>query len=326
MRLITLPTVRTKHCEAIVHSAAAAAFTVGRVPFDVVHYHALGPGLVSPITRWGSSARVVQTVHGLDNHRAKWGGAAQKLLTLGEHASARVPDRTLVVSESLRKHYAVEHGRDVEHIPNGVVAPTPSDTDGVRRELGLDSRPYVLFVGRLVPEKAPDVLLEAFRRIRNRDVQLVLAGGSSFTDRFVASLREQASRDSRVTLTGFVYGETLRALYAGARMFVLPSRLEGLPLTLLEAASHGISVIASNIAPHREVVSVSGPGRRLVQTDPSDLAAAIDSELDDPERGRVGAERLRSEVLRRYDWEEVTSRTEQVYRELVADRPRSLAA
>src|SRR5204862_652941 len=150
----------------------------------------------------------------------------------------------------------------------------------IATRFGLHGGDYVLFVGRLVPEKAPDLLLRAFRHVPG-DVRLVIAGGSSFTDRYTDSLTALASDDKRVVLPGYVYGETLAELYANAAAFVLPSLVEGLPLTLLEAASYGAPVVASAIGPHFEVVGADGPGHRLVPAgDATTLASALSSTLE----------------------------------------------
>lgn len=295
MRLITLPVLATKHAEAISHSVLAATWALGPSPFDIVHLHALGPGLVSPLLRWGSTSKVVQTIHGLDNKRSKWSGGVQRILTTGEYLSAHVPDRTIVVADYLKDYYARTHGAHVHAIPNGVIPPAREGRDTVDAQFGLDGRRYVLFVGRLVPEKAPDVLIQAFAEVPG-DVRLVIAGDSSFTDDYVTSLKRLAGEDPRVVFTGYVYGRTLAALYTNASLFVLPSRLEGLPLTLLEAASYGIPIVVSAIEPHFEVLGHDAPGRRLVDTDRGPLAAAIRAELSDPDTGRAGAQTLCEQV------------------------------
>ena len=131
----------------------------------------------------------------------------------------------------------------------------------ITERFGLQGGDYVLFVGRLVPEKAPELLVRGFRNVPT-DARLVIAGGSSFTDQYVHEL-EGGARDPRVMLVGSVHGELLQELYSNAAAFVLPSKLEGLPLTLLEAASYRIPLIASDIPPHREVIGADGPGGRL---------------------------------------------------------------
>ena len=209
MTVVPAFTVASKHLDAIIHSATSTAKAL-RSHCDIVHYHALGPGLLAPLPRYLSRSKVVLTVHGLDHERAKWGSVAQSVLGFAHWMSARVPDRTLVVSHALLDHYADHFGREVEYVPNGVTAPSAGPVDLVEA-LGLTPGRYLLFVGRLVPEKAPDLLLEAFRGVAT-GARLAVVGDSSWTDSFPGRIRERADRDPRVVLAGYQYGEGLAAL------------------------------------------------------------------------------------------------------------------
>ncbi|MBV8979608.1 MAG: glycosyltransferase family 4 protein [Acidimicrobiia bacterium] len=320
IELVRLRTVSSKRLDAIVHSALSTVRSIGQ-GYDVVHFHALGPGVMTPVVHYGSRAKVVQTIHGLDDERAKWGSGARALLRGGGWLSAHVPDATVVVSRTLADHYITKYGRPTTYIPNGVVrplaVPPPSE---IATRFGLHGRDYVLFVGRLVPEKAPDLLLRAFRRVPG-DVRLVIAGGSSFTDDYTDSLAALAAEDKRVVLPGYVYGETLAELYANAAAFVLPSTVEGLPLTLLEAASYGVPVVASSIGPHVEIVGQDGPGHRLVPAgDEHALTSALESTLAAGPDVFSGAGRLRDRVLEEYSWDRAVDATEALYRLVVGDR------
>lgn len=311
MRLRTLPTLASKHAEAIAHSLLATLDTALQ-DFDIVHYHALGPGLCSPVARALGRARVVQTIHGLDNQRAKWGGPARRILDAAEWLSPRVPHETIVVSSALQQHFRDRHGARVSWIPNGVVPGVRRPPERISAQYGL--RPgYVLFVGRLVPEKAPDLLVRAHREVAG-DRPLVIAGDSSFTDDYVDGLRRAAAADPRVHLVGYVYGDDLAELYSNAAVFVLPSALEGLPLTLLEAASYGTPIVASDIAPHTEVLSPAGRARRMFASGSAeDLARVLSEALADPVQERAAAADLRADVLSRYDWDRAAELTEAVY-------------
>jgi glycosyltransferase involved in cell wall biosynthesis len=322
MRVRLLPTVNSKHLDAIVHSGLSTV-SAFRERVDIVHYHAIGPGIPAVLPRFASRAKVVLTVHGRDAERAKWGRGARTVLTTAEWLSAKVPDATIVVSQDLQRHYAERYGRRAWYIPNGVVEqPGPHPARDITQRWGLAASDYVLFVGRLVPEKAPDLLIRAFRRIVG-ERRLVIAGGSSFTDDYVAGLEREASADPRVLLAGYVYGDTLAELYANAAVFVLPSSLEGLPLTLLEAASFGTPVVASDIPPHLEVIGEEGPGRRLFPTGSEDgLVAALERSLADPAAERAGAAAFRDDVLARYRWDVVVDRTEETYAAILGERPR----
>jgi glycosyltransferase involved in cell wall biosynthesis len=320
MRLRHLPTVGSKHLDAPVHSALSTVSALA-ARFDVVHYHALGPGLLAPLPRYLSRARVVQTIHGLDNQRAKWGWSAKALLGSAAWLSARVPDATIVVSSDLAEHYRSHYGRAALHVPNGVNRPAcnPAPAE-ITARWGLRKGGYLLFVGRLVPEKAPDLLIRAFAALE-ADLRLVIAGDSCFTDRYTTSIRRQASADPRVILTGYVYGHPLAELYSNAAAFVLPSSLEGFPLTLLEAASYGTPVVASSLPPHVEVLGRDGPGRRLFPSGDTDgLVRALERCMEDRAAEVAGGAALREEVLRRYRWADVVEATERTYLRLL-DRP-----
>ena len=215
MRLQHLPAIGTKHLDAITHSAAAT-FTALRdhEPYDVIHYHAEGPGMLAFAPRVASKAKVVLTIHGLDHDRAKWSGAARAVLQVAGWLSARVPDATVTVSRDLTDFYARRYGCSAVYIPNGVTDPLESDSGPVPS--GLDGSRYVLFVGRLVPEKRPRDLIDAFQTIPG-DIRLVIAGEGSFTTSYVNDLRRLAGADERVVFPRVCVGHALRSLIGTRR-------------------------------------------------------------------------------------------------------------
>jgi glycosyltransferase involved in cell wall biosynthesis len=201
--------------------------------------------------------------------------------------------------------------------PTGRRSPRGRAGSEALEHLGLEEGRYALFVGRLVPEKRVDLLIEAFRSVPG-DVRLVIAGGSSHTDDYVRSLHRAAEQDPRIQFAGYVYGEELQQLYRDAGVFVLPSDLEGLPLVLLEALNMGCPIIASDIAPHLEVLGESEPGRRIVpRGDTAALAAALSEAFTDRDEAVAGVQACRDAILDRFDWDEVAARTEGLYRSIV---------
>ena len=308
MHLCRTATIGTRHLDTIGHSVVSSLHSMKNPP-DVVHYHALGPVLAAPLVRAMSGSAVVVTVHGLDHERDKWGPLARRVLSVGHWMSARVPDETVVVSRQLQQHYVAEFGRRATYIPNGVDAPASRPADEITRRWGLTANNYVLFVGRLVPEKAPDLLIRAYREVSGGR-PLVIAGDSSFTDAYVARLRAEAAGDPRIRFCGYVFGDTLAELYSNAAVFVQPSRLEGLPLTLLEACAHGVPVVASDIAPHREILGPTAAG--LVRTgDQHALSRRITEFLGDP--SRAAAKVVRDQVLETFRWDAAAAELERVY-------------
>jgi glycosyltransferase involved in cell wall biosynthesis len=310
MRLVSVPTIGTKHLDAIVHSVLCS-FRCWAGGYDVVHYHAIGPCLASPIARMRGRA-VVATIHGQDWRRGKWGRLASRVLRMGEWAALHVPNATIVVSESLAQEYRAA-GNVVDYIPNGVTIDDGDDT-AVLSELGVEPGDYMLFAGRLVPEKGVHYLLDAYEVVPEAP-RLVVAGEASHTESYVADLRRRA--DARVVFAGFRRGAQLAALFRHAALFVLPSDLEGLPIVLLEALAYGTPVLASDIAPNAEVLG--GSGRYFRAGDASALADALREALAGAESAKAEAVRLAPQIAARYDWTSVARSTETVY-ESVASR------
>jgi glycosyltransferase involved in cell wall biosynthesis len=306
-----------KHLDAISHTAVAAVDGLRR-PFDVVHYHALGPGLLTPVPRLLSRSRVVLTVHGMDFERDKWGPVARSVLKAAGWVCAHVPDRTVVVAPTLQEEFAKRYGTQTTYIPNGVDPGRLLPPRSIREQFGLAGDDYVLYVGRLVPEKGAHLLLEAWDRLRPPGLKLVIAGGTSFTDDYVGRLDAAAAGRDDVLLPGYVYGDALAELYANARVFVQPSSLEGMPLTLLEAAAHGAPVVASDIPVHAGMLEQDAPGQRLFASGSSEsLEQALRRALADPGAERTAALQLRQRVIDEYSWDRVTDATEEMYLSLV---------
>ncbi len=319
VRLRRAPTVASKHLDAIVHSGTATVAALKDRP-DILHYHGIGPGLLAPLPRYLSRVRVVQTIHGLDNQRAKWSRAARVALGTAHWLSGYVPDVRIAVSRALATHYQDRFGRDTRYVPNGVADPRRVPAHQITTRFGLTTGGYLLLVGRLVPEKAADLLIRAFRRLPG-EMKLAVVGGSSFTDEYVATLRAAAGDDPRIVFTGFAYGDMLAELYTNAAAFVQPSRLEGLPLTLLEAASYGLPVIASDIHPHVELLESDGPGHRLFRDgDEDDLLYALWRVLADLPAERVGGSVHGARVRATYTWDAAARDIEQVYLRLAGKR------
>ena len=307
VKLVSLPSIGTKHLDTISHVFLSVAHLLARESVDVVHFHAVGPTLLSWVPRLGNK-KVIATVHGEDWRREKWGLAAKSVLRLGEIASVRIPHRTIVVSRTLQRHYRESYGISVDHIPNGVAIRPPRPPKLIRSRYGLRGNDYLLFVGRLVPEKGCHYLLEAFRNLGG-ELRLVVAGNASHTNRYVETLRRQAPPG--VLFTGHLSGEILEELFSNALLFVLPSTVEGLSVSLLEAMAFGRCVVVSDIPENRDVVCEAG----LVfkNRDAGDLGRVIRAILRQPELIRVSGQRAREMILKNYDWDEIARATEAIY-------------
>lgn len=305
MRLVSLPTIGSKHLDAMVHSVLCSLYVWGG-RFDVVHYHAIGPCLASALARLRGRT-IVATIHGQDWRRAKWGKVAALVLRMGEWMALHVPHATICVSKTLSARYLEETGRQTHYIPNGISI-FGGDDDSVLEELGVEDGGYLLFAGRIVPEKGLHHLLRALT-VSGLKVPLVVAGDTSYSDTYVERLQSLAGPN--VMWAGYVYGDCLASLFRHAALFVLPSDLEGLPIVLLEALGYGVPVLASDIPPNVEVLG--DHGTFFAAGDVEDLAAKLSDCMTRRDELREAAVKLKQAALVEYDWDRLASLTMEVY-------------
>ena len=224
---------------------------------DIVHYHAEGPCAMLWLIRFFSKKKIVVTIHGLDWQRAKWGGFATKYIKFGEKMAVKYADEIIVLSKNVEKYFMKTYNRKTTYIPNGVDKPVKQKPDIILKKFNLEKESYILFLGRLVPEKGVHYLIDAFQKVYT-DKKLVIAGGASDTNEYYLKLKKQASTDNRILFVGFTEGKELSELYSNAYIYCLPSDLEGMPLTLLEAMSYGNCCLTSNIHECTEVLQNYG--------------------------------------------------------------------
>lgn len=309
IRMKYVPTIDKKGLAAMSASffaAVAAAF--GK--YDVVHFHAEGPCAMLWLPKLFGK-RCIATVHGLDHQRAKWGKFASTYIMLGEKCAVRFADEIIVLSEGVQKYFLDTYGRKTRFIPNGVNRPVIHEAEIIKDKFGLEKDTYILFLGRLVPEKGLRYLIQAFKQVKT-DKKLVIAGGSSDTDEFASELWEMAKDDDRIIFTGFVQGQELDELYSNAYVYTLPSDLEGMPLSLLEAMSYGNCCLVSDIDECASVVE----DKALIfkKSDVNDLKEKLQLACDQPKI----VEQMKAEaadfICGKYNWDDVVKETLSLYR------------
>ncbi len=246
-----LPTINQPGLEAFFHSFLSTLHAM-LSPAQIIHYHAQGPALFSILPRiFTPWKKVIFTCHALDWQRAKWGSFASSLIRLGEWVSARFPHKVTTVSYALAYHYEKMHGIRPTVIPNGTVFwDVPESSAQELSKLGIEPNRYLLFLGRLVPEKAVHELIEAFESISQQErngFKLVIAGGDAGAGDYADKLMASASEE--ILFTGFVSGDVLKSLYSGAWAFISPSHLEGFNITVIEALSCGMTPPLTQVLP-----------------------------------------------------------------------------
>ena len=210
----------------------------------------------------------------------------------------------------MRQYFLDTYGRWTRFIPNGVVRPEIVAADEITQKYGICKDEYILYLGRIVPEKGIRYLIDAFKSV-NTDKKLVIAGGSSDTSEFEAQMQELAKDDDRIIFTGFVQGRLLEELYSNAYVYVLPSDVEGMPLSLLEAMSYGNCCLTSDIAECATVLGEHGFTFPKGETDK--LKERLQMLSDDPNAVSVLKESVADYVCEKYNWDDVTEQTLRLY-------------
>lgn len=333
VELRTAPAAAARGIGSLLHSASGSVAAM-RDGFDMVHYHAAGPSLFSFMPRLRNQA-IVATVHGLDWQHAAGGKGGRAMLKAGEWAAARFPRRTIVVSERLQAYFRQKYGREADHIPDGVDRAVRPRSIKMVKDLGIEPRRYILFLGNLVPEKGCLDLITAFQE-SGLTRQLVIAGpggagarlaarpaagapaggGTGRVDHaYAARVSRQAATGGNIVLAGRVEGELLDQLSAHAALFVLPSIMEDTPVSLLEALALGVPVLGADIGPVRGVLEDGKFGALYRAGDVTDLKLRLAQALDDLPALRKKAEAGRRRVRVERGWDRIAGLTEEVFQE-----------
>ncbi len=252
VNLISLPSLHTKHLDAISHVFIATMHALWQ-NYDVIHYQGVGPSLVSFIPRiFKPNTEVVVTFHSLDRNHAKWSWLARAILTIGEWTACRFPHRTVTVSKGLQKYSLARYKTPTTYIPNGVYTGDIKAGDRLLKDLGVKANKYYIVVSRFIKHKKVEDIITAFKELNNPDMKLVIVGDSSFTTSYAAKLQKMAN--DNIIFTGWLSGDRLFNLISKAAAFLSASEDEGMPISVLEALSLGTPVILSDILGHQDAV------------------------------------------------------------------------
>jgi len=313
VKVVALPSFGGRYGEALSHTARAM-FHARRGAYDVLHVHAIGPGILLPLARLCGFRRTVLTAHARDYERAKWGRFAKAFLRLSERVGAKFATEMIAVSEHdaalLRRRYS----REVHAIPNGPGKLMHRPPGQLLADLGLQGEDYVLFVGRLIPEKCPEDLLAAVTAIPG--LHVVFAGDSSFTDDYTRALH--AAAGPRTHFPGYMYGAQLEELYSSALAFALPSEVEGLSISLLEAMSYGLPVVVSNIPGNVEALGDPASGIVYPVRNCVALTSALKRLAGDPSLREQLGQAAKARVHEVFDWDVIARRTLNVYERAIS--------
>ncbi len=308
IHLITVPTSQKKSLNATIYSVLATIHAVFQ-HYDVIHYHASGSCAMLWLPHL-LGIHTVATIHGIDSQRAKWGGFATKYLEFGEKCAAKYADELIVLSEGNRQFFKDKYGREATLIPNGIDKPNIIAANEITEKFGLKKDEYILFLARIVPEKGLHYLIKAYKQIHT-DKKLVIVGGTSHSNDYVSKIKRAARDDDRIMLLGFQQGKILEELYSNAYLYVLPSDVEGMPISLLEAMSYGNCCLVSDINETAGVVA--DKGITFEKGNVEDLKDKIIQLLDDKDEVYSYKKQAAEYILSRFNWDDVVTETIRLY-------------
>ena len=310
IRIYTIPTFQNGKLNAIVYSVLATIRALfGR--YKLIHFHAEGPCVMLWLPRM-FGIKTVATIHGLDWQRSKWGGFASAVLKYGEKTAAKKADAVIVLSKNIQDYFEREYNRKTYFIPNGISKPEKREINLIRNKYGLKKDGYFLFLARIVPEKGVHYLIEAYNQLQT-DKQLVIAGGSSHSGEYKEKINALAQANPDIVMTNFVQGQILEELYLNAYAFILPSDIEGMALSLLEAMSYGNCCVVSDIPENTEVVE--DHAITFKKGDVEDLRKKLQGLCDEPEIVISYRRNAANFICDKYNWDNVVRQTEEIYEE-----------
>ena len=306
-RIITIPTINRKGVDALIYSFFASIIASFK-HYDVLHYHAEGSCAMLWIPKLFRK-RVVVTIHGLDWQRSKWGGFATKYLKHAEKCAAKRADEIIVLSKGVQQYFKDTYNRDTIFIPNGVNKPDIREPEIIKEKYNLLGNDYILFLARIVPEKGLDYLIDAYNQL-STDVKLVIAGGASHTTDYYEHIKEKVKSNKNIIMTGFVSGDELDELYSNCKLYCLPSDIEGMPISLLEAMSYGKQCLVSNIEENTQVTGHHAIAFEKGNT--QDLYTKLEKILNTNENDN--SETIQRYVLNKYNWDNIVEKLINIYK------------
>ena len=307
--LYDISNLRKKSFEALIHTLRSIWAAKRKFHADIVHIHAVGPAILAPFARL-LGMKVVFTHHGPDYDRKKWGKTAKTILRFGEWMGCMFANEVIVISNVINDIIKRKYRRNDAHlIYNGVTSPVIVNDMSFLETSGIKSRKYILAIGRFVPEKNFHALISAFSDLGQSEYKLVIAGDADIEDDYSRELKSLAIKNN-VILTGFIKDNELYTLFSHAALFVLPSSHEGLPISLLEAMSYGLPVLASDIPANKEI---DLPPTCFFHYDEENIIKNLNEAL----RLRLNDKSVPEYNLTMYDWDTIAEQTANVYLKLI---------
>ncbi len=308
VRLVVLPTLRSKHLDTPVHTLLSCLHTLGK-RYDAALVVNSANALFLPILRLGRLPAALH-VDGIEHRRAKWGPFGRAVYALSERLACVLPQALVTDAAVIHDHYRERYDADSWLITYGV-EPRPPEEVGVLERLGLADRGYFLYVSRFEPENNPHRVVQAYRQVGG-EAPLVMVGDAPYADDFIAGFRADA--DARVVFPGTIYGDGYRELLSHALAYVHATEVGGTHPALVEAMGYGNCLVVNDVPENREAVGDCGLWFRAAE--PETLAQRLEEVRRDPETARRLGAAAANRAAERYSWDAVSARYAELFRSL----------
>ena len=319
VRIVTLPSIATKHLDTLTHALLSllhALFTRKQVYCMVI----VGNSPLVLLTKL-FGRRMLLNVDGADFARDKWTGFAKTYLRWCEGIAASWVDVIIADSRVIEQRYRELFQRETVFVPYGanVWPRVQARADApVLERFGLCSGEYLLFVSRMTPENCAHVLVEAWKRAGSRH-RLVLVGDAPYVDDYQAEVA-RLCEGTDILRTGYLFGDDYRDISTHCRYFVLPSGIDGTRPVLLDQMAFGNCVVVRDTPANLEVVGDAG--ETFHNADPvATLAARIQALDADNALVQTRRDQALARVTAHYSWDRVTDQYEALFRQLAGGAP-----
>ena len=316
VRLIQLPSISTKHLDAIIHTFLASWHVLFQ-DVDIIHYHGIGPSTLAWIPRlFKRSAKTIVTFHSLDRFHQKWGWFARLYLMFSEWTAVKYPHGTISVSRGMQDYCLKHFHAETEYIPNGANTFEYPGSD-LLGQWGLEPDSYFLTAVRLVKQKGVHHLIAAYDGFESEKQLVVVGSGDEYPGSYADAVHRQGEGNSSVIFLGFQTGSALRQLFANCYVYIHPSEAEGLSVSILEAMAAERCVLVSDIP--ENVESIDHSGISFVNASPEDLRVKIRQLINHPkivdELGKKGKRWVEKE----YNWDRIAELTENYFARILSE-------
>jgi glycosyltransferase involved in cell wall biosynthesis len=317
INIVYSTSINTKHLDAITATFTSTLHAMYS-GVDVIHYHGVGPSLLSWIPRvFTPRIKVVSTFHSIDRKHAKWGWFARTALWMGEWATCHFPHHTIAVSRTIAQYIRDTYSTTATYIPNGVPLLEKPKKETALKIFGLKKHEYIVAVSRLIPHKGIHYLIAAYKQLQKTHpkitdtYKLAIVGSGYHTEQYEQYLRTMAQGDNNIIMTGAQYGTDLIELLGHATIYIHPSTQEGLPITVLEAMSLGLPALVSDIPEHVDLITDTD--FQFKNMNVSDLAEKIVSTLaNDSALAKAGKQNCII-IKKEYIWDNLVDEIISVY-------------